>query len=229
MADPAKITDAPPPQVIIERVTVGGKALESFSDPLPHDSRLFEFHITAPTLLVPEKIRLGYRLMGFDEGWQSADQRVARYNFLPPGEYTFQAVASDELGVFRGEPASFRFRVAPAFYRTPLAYSMYFLLLLAGFAGVHHLRVRGLARKQRQLAAEVEVALDRLKVLRGLLPICAGCQRVRDEGDGSWKQLETYVADHSEASFSHGLCESCVKNLYSEVFDDRPEMPEVRR
>lgn len=229
VADPAKIIDAPPPQVIIERVTVEGRPLESFAEPLPHDSRLFEFHFTAPTLLVPEKIRLGYRLVGFDEGWQSADQRIARYNFLPPGEYIFQAAASNERGVFSGEPATFRLQVAPAFYRTPLAYSLYFLLLLGGFAGVHHLRVRGLARKQRQLAAEVEEALARLKVLRGLLPICAGCQRVRDEGDGSWKQLETYVADHSEASFSHGLCERCVRDLYAEVMDDDVKIPELRR
>lgn len=55
-------------------------------------------------------------------------------------------------------------------------------------------------------------ALSEVKTLRGLLPICAWCKRIRTE-DGDWSELEAYVAQHSEASFSHGICPKCVPKL----------------
>ena len=59
-----------------------------------------------------------------------------------------------------------------------------------------------------------------LKVLRGRLPICMWCKRIRDEG-GSWQKLETYIAEHSEADFSHGLCPECKQEHYGELFDKK--------
>ena len=56
--------------------------------------------------------------------------------------------------------------------------------------------------------AELRAALDDVKVLRGFLPICAWCRRVRDVG-GYWAQLEAYIAAHSEATFTHGICPDC--------------------
>ena len=56
-----------------------------------------------------------------------------------------------------------------------------------------------------------------LKVLRGRLPICMWCKRIRDEG-GSWQKLETYIAEHSEADFSHGLCPECTQEHYGDLF-----------
>jgi PAS domain S-box-containing protein len=54
-----------------------------------------------------------------------------------------------------------------------------------------------------------------LRALRGLLPICAHCRRIRDD-QGQWHQLEAYVRDHSEAEFSHGICPDCAADLYPE-------------
>jgi hypothetical protein len=56
---------------------------------------------------------------------------------------------------------------------------------------------------------------QQMQYLEGLLPICASCKRIRDN-QGSWKQIETYVRDRSEAEFSHGICPECAKKLYPE-------------
>jgi hypothetical protein len=55
--------------------------------------------------------------------------------------------------------------------------------------------------------------------LEGILPICASCKRIRNE-KGEYVQLEKYITEHSEASFSHGLCQECSKKLYPEYFKD---------
>ena len=69
--------------------------------------------------------------------------------------------------------------------------------------------------QREELIAQLRQALATIKTLRGLLPICASCKRIRDD-DGYWQQLEAYISDHSEATFSHGICPECVKKLYAE-------------
>ena len=66
---------------------------------------------------------------------------------------------------------------------------------------------------RERLVAEREEAVQQLRVLRGLLPICAGCKRIRDD-KGYWTQVEEYLTHHSEVQFSHGLCPDCAKRLY---------------
>jgi hypothetical protein len=56
-------------------------------------------------------------------------------------------------------------------------------------------------------------ALAQVRVLRGLLPICSSCKKIRDE-HGSWTQIEAYIDERSEAKFSHGLCPDCARRLY---------------
>jgi hypothetical protein len=57
-----------------------------------------------------------------------------------------------------------------------------------------------------------------IKVLRGHLPICMWCKRIRNE-DGSWQKFETYITEHSEADFSHGLCAECKQEHYGDLFN----------
>jgi response regulator RpfG family c-di-GMP phosphodiesterase len=66
---------------------------------------------------------------------------------------------------------------------------------------------------------ELQKALREVKVLRGLIPICASCKNIRNDG-GFWQQLEEYIGEHSEAEFSHGICQPCVKKLYPGVYPD---------
>lgn len=56
----------------------------------------------------------------------------------------------------------------------------------------------------------------RLRLLQGILPVCANCHRIRDER-GRWERIESYVRDHSEAEFSHGICPDCMRVLYPEI------------
>ncbi len=65
----------------------------------------------------------------------------------------------------------------------------------------------------------LQKALRDVKVLRGLIPICASCKKIRNDG-GFWQQLEEYIGEHSEAEFSHGICQHCVKKLYPGVSQD---------
>lgn len=81
----------------------------------------------------------------------------------------------------------------------------------------------GLQRKiseEKQTIAihEREKALEETRILRGLLPVCASCKKIRDD-QGYWTQMETYIAAHSEADFSHSICPECAKKLYPEIFN----------
>ena len=60
---------------------------------------------------------------------------------------------------------------------------------------------------------ELEDALQKVKVLRGLIPICSSCKKIRDD-KGYWSEVEVYIRDHSDLDFSHGLCPDCLKKLY---------------
>lgn len=70
------------------------------------------------------------------------------------------------------------------------------------------------AVKDREL---IDRSMREIKILKGLLPICSNCKKIRDD-KGDWKQLEEYIHKHSEAKFSHGLCADCAKELYPDIF-----------
>jgi PAS domain S-box-containing protein len=88
---------------------------------------------------------------------------------------------------------------------------------VAGFIGVARditLRV-ALEKEQGRLIAELQEALANIRTMRGLLPICASCKKIRDD-KGYWQQIEAYVSEHSDAEFSHGICPDCARKLYPE-------------
>ena len=83
--------------------------------------------------------------------------------------------------------------------------------------------------EREKLIQELQEALAKVKTLRGLIPICASCKKIRDD-QGYWKQIESYVRDHSEAEFSHGICPECMKKLYPDFVDDEEgKNDEIRR
>jgi DNA-binding response OmpR family regulator len=77
-------------------------------------------------------------------------------------------------------------------------------------------RVLGLQQKLAERVEELRTALSNVKQLRGLLPICSYCKRIRGD-DQYWQQVEGYIAEHSEAQFSHGICPSCYATLSDEL------------
>ena len=77
------------------------------------------------------------------------------------------------------------------------------------------IRVLGLQQKLAERVEELQTALSNVKQLRGLLPICSYCKRIRGD-DHYWQQVEGYIARHSDAQFSHGICPAC----YAKVSDE---------
>lgn len=70
-------------------------------------------------------------------------------------------------------------------------------------------------RLQAELAArvkELELALTNVKLLQGLLPICCYCKKIRND-QNYWQQVDTYISDHSEAQFTHGICPECREKI----------------
>jgi PAS domain S-box-containing protein len=67
--------------------------------------------------------------------------------------------------------------------------------------------------EKERLILELQGALAQVKQLSGLLPICSGCKKIRDDG-GYWQQIESYISEHSQAGFSHGLCPECLEKFY---------------
>jgi CheY-like chemotaxis protein len=82
-------------------------------------------------------------------------------------------------------------------------------------------RFNNLTEKER-LIKELKEALDNVKTLRGLLPICANCKNIRSD-DGYWMQVESYLADHSDLNFTHSICPGCAKQLYPEFYKKKVE------
>lgn len=76
----------------------------------------------------------------------------------------------------------------------------------------------------RELRSTIEMALykarmeAKVKKLSGMLPICAGCKKIRDDR-GYWQQIEKYIQEHSEALFSHSMCPDCIKKMYPDIYD----------
>jgi len=65
---------------------------------------------------------------------------------------------------------------------------------------------------------DLRQALAEVKHLSGLLPICASCKKIRDD-TGYWQAIENYITTHSDAQFSHGICDECLKAQYPEIAD----------
>jgi hypothetical protein len=68
--------------------------------------------------------------------------------------------------------------------------------------------------------ASLREALKKVKILSGLIPICAACKKIRDD-KGYWNQIESYIKEHSEAEFTHAICPECAKELYPEAYKDQ--------
>ena len=84
-------------------------------------------------------------------------------------------------------------------------------------AAVSDITERKQAEEQRdELIAELQKALSEVKTLRGFLPICANCKNIRND-KGYWEKIETYIHDHSDAEFTHGICPECAKKLYPDI------------
>jgi hypothetical protein len=86
-------------------------------------------------------------------------------------------------------------------------------------------RIRALLDEERRISAQLEKTLSDVRTLSGLLPICAGCKKIRND-QGYWQQLEDYIGKHTNAEFTHGLCNECAKKILADagVSDDLTDL-----
>lgn len=223
VVDPAHVDRSEPPPAMIEDVIVEGARVDPSKEcSVEAGARRFEFHYVGLSFAAAKKLVFRYRLEGFDEGWiEAGSRREAYYTNIPPGRYRFRVVAGSGA-VWKEPGAFFDFRLAPRFTQTSLFYLLLACGLAAIVAGLHVTRVARHRARERELGRRVDEALAHAKTLRGLLPICSSCKKIRDD-NGYWTQLERYLHVHTDADFSHGMCPDCMEKLYPEFVSSAGE------
>jgi ligand-binding sensor domain-containing protein len=216
--DPERlVTDHKVPPVLIEKIVVDGRSRPARDgDEIPAGAEKVEVHYTALSYTRPERATFRYMLEGFESGWVDAgSKRVAYYTKLPPGHFRFRVRAANSDGVWNDTGADLHLVQRPRFHQT-----VWFQLLCAvgvvfAVVSMDRYRLRRLERRERELATKVDEAVAQIKVLRGLLPICAQCKKIRND-EGLFIQIESYIREHSHAEFSHSICPDCMAKLYPE-------------
>ena len=222
VVDPAHLssnTYAPPVHIekvlINKQVRPAGRYVK-----IPPGEGEVEIHYTALSYQAPAKVRFKYRLEGFDRDWvEAGGRRFAYYTNLPPGPYKFRVIACNNDGVWNETGDSFSFVLKPYFHQTVWFYVLCVLGVILLIGLIYEFRVNQLKARERTLRQRVAEEVAKVKVLHGLLPICASCKKVRDD-KGYWNQLETYLKEHSEMEITHGICPECMKKLYPGFVDE---------
>ena len=144
-------------------------------------------------------------------------------DYLPPDLAKSRKAQADEL-LRSGKPIRFQDERAGRYFDN----NIYPVFDVEGKVTANAVYARDITETKQaeeareNLIAELQEALDNIKTLKGLIPICANCKKIRDD-KGFWQQLEVYVRDHSEAEFSHGICPDCIKKLYPELYEELDE------
>jgi hypothetical protein len=106
-------------------------------------------------------------------------------------------------------------RLKILFWRSYIIFSVVICILLVLIV-VFSLWIDKAAKERENIILELQDALSEIRKLRGIIPICSSCKKVRDD-KGYWNQIESYIRDHSEADFSHSICPECAKKLYPDL------------
>ncbi len=88
-----------------------------------------------------------------------------------------------------------------------------------------HLELKRALETQNKLIKKLKKQIDENEKLRNLVPICFHCKKVRDD-KGFWENVDSFISQHSNIDFSHGVCPDCMEKYYSELSDDQGEMDE---
>ena len=109
--------------------------------------------------------------------------------------------------------------ILQAFSVSMLPWGLAFMMLNATI-GLFWGKIRQTVAEKTRVIADLQEALSEVKTLSGFLPICASCKKIRDD-KGYWNQIETYISEHSEAEFSHGICPKCSEKLYPDIYNEK--------
>jgi hypothetical protein len=186
------------------------------------------------------------------ENYRTYDRVVAIWMFIalsvnliinhtrPPDYYLFVVMDAVYLSlIYIMLPIKLRSQVIAGFYFAvgdililaitkdvsvrPALFTIIFSLVLANGLGIAVRQIIAHYRRDDFLSVErAEKALAEVKTLRGFIPICSSCKKIRDD-KGYWQAVEQYVKEHSEAEFTHGICPDCMKKLYGEEMVPTPD------
>ncbi len=148
------------PPVYIEKLRLFDSEIPlSGSISLDYNTPYLEIGYTAISFSEPEKVQFKYRLLGLDDNWiEIGNTRKALYSKIPPGEYTFQVIASNNNGIWNNEGASINIHVIPPFWQTTLFLSLIGLIFLASGPSIYLYRIKILKKeneRQKQFAEQL--------------------------------------------------------------------------
>jgi signal transduction histidine kinase/CheY-like chemotaxis protein len=142
----------------VEEIASGRSVIERpASLRLPIGNGRLEFHYTAPSLRIPDKVMFRYRLEGFDKEWvQAGTRRVAYYTNLPPGSFRFRVIAANDDGVWNETGASVSVYLVPPFYRTIWFYGLCLLAAILVAVRLYSARINALKQHRKELERRIE-------------------------------------------------------------------------
>ncbi|MGA8598137.1 MAG: two-component regulator propeller domain-containing protein [Bryobacteraceae bacterium] len=159
VVDPRKLAANVSQQpVVIEQVFINRHEVNPLAEVrVPQGAGELEFHYSAPNFRSAERINFKYKLEGFNPNWiEAGGRRIAYYTNIPPGEYRFQVIASNEDGTWSSIPSSFAFRFEPHFYQTFAFYGLCVFALAGLITAAHLAHVRQLRERERVLEQRVD-------------------------------------------------------------------------
>jgi hypothetical protein len=181
---------------------------------LSYKETFFSFDFSALDFTNPPKNSFAYKMEGFDKDWiYAGNKKEATYTNLDPSEYIFRVKGSNNDGIWNETGTSIQIIITPPFWKTLWFYGFILVIVVGIVFGLYRWRVWQLLENEKELKKRVDESLAKIKVLNGLIPICASCKKIRND-KGYWSQLEEYINEHSEATFSHGVCPECAEKLY---------------
>ncbi len=169
IADPAHLPhNGLIPPVLLEEIVVDGRTASPAGDlRIAAGADRLEFHYTSLSMLIPARVRFRYKLEGYDREWVDAGtRRVAYYTKLPPGQYQFRVMGSNDDGLWNPVAAAVTFQLEPRFYQTEWFFGLCAGVLLLGAVSGQKLYTRGLRRRADTLGGLVEVRTEELRVAK---------------------------------------------------------------
>ncbi|MGH7993294.1 MAG: sensor histidine kinase, partial [Limisphaerales bacterium] len=164
-------TNRLPPPVVIEEVRVddrpvAGEAWSPSFLKIPPGRHQFEFQYTGLSFVDPEKVRFRYRLDGSETDWVNAGaRRTVNYNYIPPGNYSFQVIACNNDGIWNGTGASIAFGVLPYFWQTLWFHILAWVMIVAASGGLVWFDTRRrMRRKLERLEWQRAVEHERARI-----------------------------------------------------------------
>jgi hypothetical protein len=145
---------------------------------------------------------------GSDRAYEQSTEKLAGR------EYFFKIVSHVPKAVLEKISGKVFKRLIPLYLMTVL------IIFVGSWRFANLKAVRDQAWLEREaLIKDLEASLSEVKTLRGLIPICSSCKKIRDDA-GIWNRIESYISARTEAEFSHGMCNDCIRELYPEVADE---------